>query len=141
MSRTGLQIHIHTHRISQYHAYTTLFWLTFIDYFSSMCIGLTSSSCKKHSSSSSSNHIICLILVISSPLSLVTCSSSSHYLQINRQPSFSISCFTTPFLSSQSASPKSDLHPTSPLTPSTSFLSDENVNLNTLQPGCPSDEG
>ncbi len=93
---------------SWYHAYTTLFWSTFwkchIDYFSSMCVGLTSSSCKEHSSSS---HIIFLI---SSPLSLMTCSSNnSHYLHLNRSPSFSISRFTNPFQSSQSASPNSDM--------------------------------
>ncbi len=34
-----------------------------------------------------------------------------------------------------------ELQPVSPLTPSTTFLSDENVNLNTPQPGGPSDEG
>ena len=34
-----------------------------------------------------------------------------------------------------------DLQPPTPMTPSTSFISDENVNLNTPQPGGPSDEG
>ncbi len=96
-----------------YHAYTTLSWLTFwtshTDQFSCMCVGLTSLSCKKHSSSNSSSHIIFLIVLISSPLTLMTCSSSSHYLHFNRSPSFSISSFTNPFQSSQSASPKYDL--------------------------------
>ncbi len=170
-----------------YYAYMTLFWSTFcmsqVDYFSSMCIGLTSSSCKKHSSSNSS-HIIFIILLISSPLSLMTCSSSSHYVQINNLLSFSISVSTllsspasqhhrslTCSIASASCDAFTQQHMYSdhfrlfysnlwchhrpisdpvlsrraiaatPLTPSTSFLSDENINMNTPQPGSQSDEG
>ncbi len=158
--------------------------MSHIDYFSSMCVSLTSSRSKKHSNS---NHIfIFVILLISSPFLLMTCSSSSHSLQINRPPKFqqqhtmfhhsypvqpvSITevrsaashqhlvtalpnniCTVTTSASSTATSGIFDpsvtmsslveVQPVTPLTLSTSFLSDENVNLNTRQPGGPIDEG
>ncbi len=171
---------LHSTSPAWYHAYTTLFWLTFwtsyIDYFSSMCVGLTSSSFNKHSSSRSSSHIIFLILLISSflsnqqapkfqhipfhhsfpvqPISITEVRPvASHQRLVTALPS-NICTVTTSSSSTPSSTATSggifdpsvtlaslvELQLATTLTPSTSFLSDENVNLNTPQPGCSSHE-